>query len=70
MNEIELNMTKLTNILNGINTDSENISYSKEFWSSTQKDEYRAWLHTALNYKYYTKDTDTYYAVSIYSLYN
>lgn len=70
MHEIELNMTKLTNILNGINTDSENISYSKEFWTSTQKDEYRAWLHTAANYKYYTKDTDTYYAVSIYSLYN
>lgn len=70
MHEIELNMTKLRDILNKINTDSENVSYSKDFWTSTQKDEYRAWLHTATNYKYYTKETNTYYAVSIYSLYD
>lgn len=70
MHEIELNMTNLRNILNAINTDSENISYSKEYWTSTQKDEYRAWIYTSRDYKYYTKDTDTNYAVSIYSLYD
>lgn len=70
MHEIELNMIKLMNILNTINIDSENVSYSKYFWTSTQKDEYRAWLHTENNYKYYTKVTNTFYAVSIYSLYD
>ena len=70
MHEIELNMTKLNSILDTINTNSGNISDRKTFWTSTQKDESDAWLHTASNYTYYTKDISNFFAVSIYSLYD
>lgn len=70
MHEIALNMIKLKSILDTINTNSVNISDRNNFWTSTQKDESNAWLHAASNYTYYTKDVSSFYAVSIYSLYD
>ena len=68
--EIFVNMRKISELLNYINTDTTNLNNGFEIWTSTQKNESMAWCHDGMSRKTLSKTVDNNYVVPIYSLYD
>ena len=68
--EIFVNMQKISELLNYINTDTTNLNNGFEIWTSTQKNESMAWCHDGMSRKTLSKTVDNNYVVPIYSLYD
>lgn len=68
--EIFVNMRKISELLDYINTDTTNLNNGFEIWTSTQKNESMAWCHDGMSRKTLSKTVDNNYVVPIYSLYD
>lgn len=68
--EIFVNMRKISELLDLINTDTTNLNNGFEIWTSTQKNESMAWCHDGMSRKTLSKTVDNNYVVPIYSLYD
>lgn len=68
--EIFVNMRKISELLDHINTDTTNLNNGFEIWTSTQKNESMAWCHDGMSHKTLSKTVDNNYVVPIYSLYD
>lgn len=68
--EIFVNMRKISELLDHINTDTTNLNNGFEIWTSTQKNESMAWCHDGMSRKTLSKTVDNNYVVPIYSLYD
>ena len=68
--EIFVNMQKISNLLDYINTDTTNLENGYEVWTSTQNDDITAWYDDGRMLKRYHKTIDTICVVPIYSLYD
>lgn len=68
--EIFVNMRKISELLDYINTDTTNLNNGFEIWTSTQKNESMAWCHDGMSHKTLSKTVDNNYVVPIYSLYD
>ena len=68
--EIFVNMRKISELLDYINTNTTNLNNGFEIWTSTQKNESMAWCHDGMSRKTLSKTVDNNYVVPIYSLYD
>lgn len=68
--EIFVNMRKISELLDFINTDTTNLNNGFEIWTSTQRNESMAWCHDGMSRKTLSKTVDNNYVVPIYSLYD
>lgn len=68
--EIFVNMQKISELLDHINTNTTNLNNGFEIWTSTQKNESMAWCHDGMSRKTLSKTVDNNYVVPIYSLYD
>lgn len=68
--EIFVNMHKISELLDYINTNTTNLNNGFEIWTSTQKNESMAWCHDGISHKALSKTVDNNYVVPIYSLYD
>ena len=68
--EIFVNMRKISELLDYINTDTTNLNNGFEIWTSTQRNESMAWCHDGMSRKTLSKTVDNNYVVPIYSLYD
>ena len=68
--EIFVNMQKISELLDYINTDTTNLANGFEVWTSTQKNDYAAWYDDGRGPKTLSKDSEYTYVVPIYSLYD
>lgn len=68
--EIFVNMRKISELLDYINTNTTNLNNGFEIWTSTQKNESMAWCHDGMSHKALSKTVDNNYVVPIYSLYD
>lgn len=68
--EIFVNMQKISELLNYINKDTNNLANGCEVWTSTQKNDYAAWYDDGKGIKTLSKEFDYTYVVPIYSLHD
>lgn len=68
--EIFVNIQKISELLDYINTDTTNLNNGFEIWTSTQRNESMAWCHDGRSCKTLSKTVDNNYVVPIYSLYD
>lgn len=68
--EIFVNMQKISELLNYINKDTNNLANGCEVWTSTQKNDYAAWYDDGKGIKTVSKEFDYTYVVPIYSLHD
>ena len=68
--EIFINIRKISELLDYINTNSTNINNGYELWTSTQNNESTAWRNDGMMLKTLSKTVDNNYVVPIYSLYD
>ena len=68
--EIFVNIQKISELLDYINTNTTNLNNGFEIWTSTQKNESMAWCHDGMSHKALSKTVDNNYVVPIYSLYD
>ena len=68
--EIFVNMQKISELLNYINKDTNNLANGCEVWTSTQKNDYAAWYDDGKGIKTLSKEFDYAYVVPIYSLHD
>lgn len=68
--EIFVNIRKISELLDYINTNTTNLNNGFEIWTSTQKNESMAWCHDGMSHKALSKTVDNNYVVPIYSLYD
>ena len=68
--EIFVNIQKISELLDYINTNTTNLNNGFEIWTSTQKNESMAWRHDGMSHKALSKTVDNNYVVPIYSLYD
>lgn len=66
--EIFINIRKISELLDYINTNSTNINNGYELWTSTQNNESTAWRNDGMMLKTLSKTVDNNYVVPIYSL--
>ena len=66
--EIFVNMRKISELLDYINTDTTNLNNGFEIWTSTQNNNSTAWRHDGISLKTLSKTVDNNYVVPIYSL--
>lgn len=70
LNEIFVNIQKISELLDYINTDTTNLANGYEVWTSTQKDNSTAWCIDGIMLKTLSKTVDNNYVVPICSLYD
>ena len=68
--EIFVNMQKISELLDYINTDTTNLANGFEVWTSTQNDDSAAWCDDGMMLKRVSKTVDNNYVVPICSLYD
>lgn len=68
--EIFINIRKISELLDYINTNSTNINNGYELWTSTQNNESTAWRNDGMMLKTLSKTVENNYVVPIYSLYD
>ena len=68
--EIFVNIQKISELLDYINTNTTNLNNGFEIWTSTQKNESMAWCHDGMRHRGLSKTVDNNYVVPIYSLYD
>ena len=68
--EIFVNMQKISELLDYINTNTANLANGYDIWTSTQKNDYVAWYDDGRGPKTLSKDSEYTYVVPIYSLYD
>lgn len=68
--EIFRNMWKISELLDYINPNTDNIDNGFEVWTSTQNNNSTAWRHDGMGLKTLSKTVDNNYVVPIYSLYD
>ena len=68
--EIFINIQKISELLDYINTDTINIKNGRRVWTSTQNDGSAAWYNDGIMLARLSKIVEDYYVVPIYSLYD
>lgn len=68
--EIFINIQKISELLDYINTETINLNNGHKVWTSTQNDNPTAWYDNGTMIKKFSKMSNTFYVVPIYSLYD
>lgn len=68
--EIFINIQKISELLDYINTETINLNNGHKVWTSTQNDNSTAWYDDGIMIKKFSKMSNTFYVVPIYSLYD